>query len=68
MLETKSGGLIWRAEFLTALKAAQGEAPLLKSGELLHKMSTDEEFETYFEPLMTAYSKWHIEYNIAQLL
>ena len=38
------------------------------TGTVLHALSSDAEFEAYFKPLMTAYSKWVIEYNVAQLI
>lgn len=68
MQETKTGGIIWRAEFLTALKEAQSDKPMSTTGTVLHALSSDAEFEAYFQPLMTAYSKWMIEYNVAQLI
>lgn len=66
--QSKTGGAIWRAEFLTALKEAQGDRPLSTTGNVLHALSSDAEFEEYFRPMMTAYSKWVIEYNVAQLI
>ncbi|TNV85798.1 hypothetical protein FGO68_gene9239 [Halteria grandinella] len=68
MQETKTGGAIWRAEFLTALREAQSDKPMSTTGTVLHALSSDAEFEAYFKPLMSAYSKWVIEYNVAQLL
>lgn len=68
MQETKTGGAIWRAEFLTALREAQSDKPMSSTGTVLHALSSDAEFEVYFKPLMSAYSKWVIEYNVAQLL
>lgn len=65
MQETKTGGAIWRAEFLTALKEAQSDKPMSSTGTVLHALSSDAEFEVYFKPLMSAYSKWVIEYNVA---
>jgi hypothetical protein len=67
-LKSKSGGIIWRAEFLRALQETKGDRPVNEEGSVLHALSSDAEFEQYFRPLMTAYSKWVIEYNIAQLL
>jgi hypothetical protein len=66
--DTKTGGAIWRAEFLTALKEAQSDKPMTTTGTVLHALSSDAEFEAYFKPLMSAYSKWVIEYNVAQLI
>jgi hypothetical protein len=50
---SKKGGAINRAEFITALKEAQMyNKPLTEKGHALHALSTDAEYETYFNPMM----------------
>ena len=62
----KKGGAINRAEFINALKEAQMyNKPISEKGEALHSLSTDAEYEAYFNPMMQAHSKWLIEYNVA---
>jgi hypothetical protein len=63
--ETKKGGIIWRAQFLQDLKEAQQEKPLTQTGQQLHSLSSDADYEAYFMPMMNAHSKWAIEYNLA---
>jgi hypothetical protein len=41
MLQTKRGGAIWRAEFLTAMKEAQSDKPTNNTGQMLHALSSD---------------------------
>ena len=67
-LDAKHGGIIWRAQFLAALKEASNDKPIGLKGTVLNNNSTDAEFEAYFAPLMKAESKWAIEYNVAQLI
>lgn len=64
----KTGGAIWKGVFINAMRDSQLNQPLTEAGQVLHALSSDAEFETYFKPLMTAYSKWVIEFNVAQLL
>jgi hypothetical protein len=62
-------GQMWRAEFLSKVKEASAFGALSTvTGQALNNQSTLAEFEAYFQPLLTATTKWEIEYNIASLV
>ena len=50
---------------MSDLKEAQLEKPLTQTGQQLHSLSSDADYEAYFKPMMNAHSKWAIEYNLA---
>ncbi len=62
----QKGGQIWRAEFLNKVKEATSFGALSSiTGQALNNQSTQAEFEAYFQPLLSATTKWEIELNIA---